>query len=421
MSSHFLIMLLPCVVGGAATEAKPSCAEGVAKGSQCARTSDTLSTMQVRAGRHKTAHASLLSEVDAKNTPKHLDQGTTVTLATSDSARVAELKRHAAALSPAAAGPAARAQGRRVSEVVGPLQGFRGTYRNNEDLPTTIAEATTWTPVNGECEKGVGILYIRNGGISEDSPLALYFTAGGQIAGLKVTIFGSHHTDWWWRHTPGDAANPNLVRRGYWKEDGAEQWSITASFRSPDKICGDATFRFEETVGDRVVINQYEGGIARAIPMTASAAEAEQYSPGSCMASMGQHYFYDLEEAPRMSWKLENLMPVAPMYQTTGASKGMLSAFLFSSPVCQKDTGHRFDNVPMFCGLTNRLMCLNWCDSACDFESERWATYHFFVSSSTDDVVCENPMGISNPFSYAFGRDCPSNTETHRQGGHHSR
>jgi len=339
---------------------------------------------------------------------------------TSDSASISELKRHVASLSPAAAGPAARAQGQRVSEVVGPLQGFYGTLANTEDLPTTIAEATNWTAVNGDCENGVGILYTRYGGISKESPLALYFTPGGQIAGLKVTIFGSHHNGWWYK-SPGDAANPNLVRLGYWKEEGAEQWSMTASFRSPDNICGDATFRFEETVGDRVVINQYEGGIARAIPMTASAAEAEQYSPGSCMAKMGQHYFYDLEEAPRMSWRVENLMPVVPMYQTTGVSKGMLSAFFFTSPVCQDDTEHRFDNVYMFCGLPNDWMCLNWCDSACDLDSDRWATYHIFVSSNPEDVVCENPMGLSTLLSYAAGRDCPSNTETHRQGGHHTR
>jgi hypothetical protein len=52
------------------------------------------------------------------------------------------------------------------------------------------------------------------------------------------------------------------------------------------------------------------------------------------MAKMGQHWIYDVEEAPEMSWLARNVMPVIPMYHTLGPNTGYINAFLFTSPVC---------------------------------------------------------------------------------------
>ena len=58
---------------------------------------------------------------------------------------------------------------------------------------------------------------------------------------------------------------------------------MSLSFRDSSETCSEETL--ELAVGDRIVINQ--GGVAKAIPMTAAEAESNNFSPGSCMAKMG--------------------------------------------------------------------------------------------------------------------------------------
>ena len=97
-------------------------------------------------------------------------------------------------------------------------------------------------------------------------------------------------------------------------------------------MCSGATF--SETIGDRICINQMPGGIKKMVPLTATEAQNIGYQAGSCMAKMGQHWIYDLEAAPRMSWVSGNMMPIIPMYNTLGPNTGLINAFLFTSPVC---------------------------------------------------------------------------------------
>mgnify|MGYP003389598978 CR=1 FL=1 len=40
------------------------------------------------------------------------------------------------------------------------------------------------------------------------------------------------------------------------------------------------------------------------------------------MAKMGQHWTYDLGVAPAMSWIGADMMPIVPMYHTTGDKIG---------------------------------------------------------------------------------------------------
>ena len=43
---------------------------------------------------------------------------------------------------------------------------------------------------------------------------------------------------------------------------------------------------------------------------------------------------FDLSTAPKMSWVGGNLMPIIPMYHTTGPNLGKLNAFFFGLPGC---------------------------------------------------------------------------------------
>lgn len=71
------------------------------------------------------------------------------------------------------------------------------------------------------------------------------------------------------------------------------------------------------------------------------------------MAKMGQHWILDVSTSDNsLSWTSANMMPIVPMYHTTGPNIGKLNAFFFGSPVCQDKTSNDWDIVPMICGLT---------------------------------------------------------------------
>ena len=57
------------------------------------------------------------------------------------------------------------------------------------------------------------------------------------------------------------------------------------SFRDANETCSNESLPLD--IGDRIVINQMPGGVAKPIPMTAAEAEANNFTAGSCMANMG--------------------------------------------------------------------------------------------------------------------------------------
>jgi hypothetical protein len=155
------------------------------------------------------------------------------------------------------------------------------TFGHEKSLPLTVTDAIAggWVPVgSGECNKNLGILYSRgksgSSGASEDHPLALYYTAAGQIAGMQTTVFGSSKDS-------GNAASDQLVKQGYWKPSTTANatWSIDVSFREPSLMCSGSSS--DLTVGDRVIINQ--DTISVVIPLTAGDATARSFTAGSCI------------------------------------------------------------------------------------------------------------------------------------------
>merc|ERR1711967_212545 len=119
-------------------------------------------------------------------------------------------------------------------------------------------------------------------------------------------------------------------------------------------------------VGDRLVINQHT--IAKSVPVTSDQALEAKFMPGSCMKSMGQHWFYDLLDAPGNSWISGNLLPLTTMYHP---DSGDLNAFFFSSPLAQGPDNQgstqpfSWDHVPAFLGgaLPPFAMCENFCSN----------------------------------------------------------
>lgn len=96
--------------------------------------------------------------------------------------------------------------------------------------------------VSGDCNEKLGYLWEPSGGITQENPLSLYFTKAGQIAGMRVDIWGS------------DAAQGKQISEGYYIAVEDNHWYLSMSFRKASDMCSTETA--SETVGDRLVINQ---------------------------------------------------------------------------------------------------------------------------------------------------------------------
>lgn len=273
--------------------------------------------------------------------------------------------------------------------------GLWRTFGHQTALPLTTKEALDerWVAVSG-CEPDLGILYAQDkSGPSEKHPLGLRFTSSGKIAGVQATVFGSNRF--------GDAAQLNLIEKGYWKQtaNATKTWHMDISFRSSEEMCSQ-TSKSEDLLGDRVVINQ--DTIKQEIPLTVKDAVSQNWTPGSCMASMGWHHFYDLKTAPKQSFKEDQILPIVPMYNPPD-STGVLNAFFFTSPVSQPGSGTRY----LLNGaadwespaLVEKAMCLNWCDESCKFDTSSWATMHIYLSSAWQTLTCPHGSG-------PVGRSC---------------
>lgn len=67
----------------------------------------------------------------------------------------------------------------------------------------------------------------------------------------------------------------------------------------------------------------------------------------------------------------------------------------------------------MICGLTADLMCENWCNKACKWDTSWWATQHVFFNKDPTTVKCANPVKWWRaPILAAAGGECPKNTPT---------
>jgi len=241
------------------------------------------------------------------------------------------------------------------------------TYNVFSSLPVTSSsvQQAGWFNYT-HCDPNLGIAYTEvKGGPTQSSPVSLFYTAGGQIAGLGVTHFGPPVATLskYWLPIPGNTNN----------------YFMSASFRNSKtfNLC-DPNARDENILGTQVVINQ--GSLNRPIPLREADAAAQGYTAGSCLNTMGVHWSYDLATAPVMSWKSGNLQPVVPMYKN-----GTLVAFFFTTSNTQtmEPFGEWEVTLPQY------LMCFNWCNSSCSWDVSWFSTFHFYLNDYLHNT-CES-------------------------------
>jgi len=259
-------------------------------------------------------------------------------------------------------------------------------------LPLTAEEASSqgWQPVTSSCDPNLGIQYTQNSNKPEKStPLSVYYTAGGQVAGVGVNVYES------------GAAPDNLVSLGFWipVSGSKNEWMLSVSFRPYEEMCN-SSFTSDMVLGDRLVINQ--GSLNYSLPLTAAEAYCGDWTYGSCMTTMGEHWFYDVSTAPQQSWQAENLLPVVTMYYPPNMN-GTISTIFFTTPVKQPGSDYLLYNPGDWesPALTPRLMCENYCDDNCEWPGvSHWSTMHVYLNSQWSYITCPNGKGV-------VGRECP--------------
>jgi len=242
------------------------------------------------------------------------------------------------------------------------------SYNEFDSLPinTANAQANGWVQNSSTCDPNLGILWTQeNGGTLVTNPISLYFTPGGQVAGIGVTYYGK--------------VFQNLVNLGYLQSLGTQQgypaYFISVTFRNSSTICSTQTL--SEEVGDTLIVNA--NSIAVSLPLTNVEAANSNWFRGACFENMGTHYFYDLHSAPNMTWVGANLLPIVLMFNGNG--NGVINAFFFASGDSIQQgilNTDQWDALP----LPNFLMCENWCSSSCTFnDTSFWSTMHIFTST----------------------------------------
>eukprot|EP00466_Bigelowiella_natans_P008277 jgi/Bigna1/89814/estExt_fgenesh1_pg.C_560030 len=247
--------------------------------------------------------------------------------------------------------------------------------------PTTAAEATDagYSAVDGKCDPYLGVAYTQGGKLSKKTPEFIYFTPGGQLAGVAVDVYGTPET--------------SLIDAGYFVKKDEQRYHISATFRAPDKVCSSSAD--EMVVGDRVVLNAAgpEGpGVNYHISLNETGAISQGFSRGSCFDGMGWHYFKDISgesTSQKMKFPLpaEHLLPIVPMYH-----EGKLNAIFFTTTKVQQTLlpprTNGWEPIP----LPNKLMCGNWCDTDCGFSGTAiWSTQHWYFHDHTK-VICPSSL-----------------------------
>eukprot|EP01114_Cavostelium_apophysatum_P019193 TRINITY_DN6116_c0_g1_i2.p1 TRINITY_DN6116_c0_g1~~TRINITY_DN6116_c0_g1_i2.p1 ORF type:complete len:267 (-),score=26.21 TRINITY_DN6116_c0_g1_i2:28-828(-) len=245
------------------------------------------------------------------------------------------------------------------------VQGYAGigdslyrTFTVYKQLPITTKDAQKngWTATSTQCDLNVGIAWNMDpSGPTEEYPVTLFFTGGGQISGFMVSHF---------------YAAPLAGLSDYWVPNGS-RYDLTIAFREPtQKLCSSTLFK--EPLGTVVTINP--ATIHFAIPINESEAGPAQFTRGACIGNMGRHWALDLATAPKMSWIAKNLMPVVPMYHN-----GTISAVFVETPILQDYEPFGEWEIPLYFGL----MCKNFCDSSCGWDVSKFNTFHFFFHDPT--------------------------------------
>jgi len=224
-----------------------------------------------------------------------------------------------------------------------------------KSLPLTVDDAVDAGWVNfTHCDNNLGYAYTDTGSLpSKTHPVILYFTGGGQIAGMGMEHFGEPVND----------------MEQYFRPTDRGTYRITVSFRPGGNLCSSRVYR--EAIGTQLNVDQ--GIVDFILPLNESAATDAQWTKGGCIGGMGTHWSYDLSSAPTMTWKSGNLFPVITMYNEQAG--GGISAFFITTPNLQ----YAEPLGPWEGPIPSNLMCYNWCSDDCDWDVLFWNTLHFYL------------------------------------------
>mmetsp|Transcript_10373 Transcript_10373/g.29132 ORF Transcript_10373/g.29132 Transcript_10373/m.29132 type:complete len:328 (-) Transcript_10373:102-1085(-) len=238
-------------------------------------------------------------------------------------------------------------------------------------IPTDVQTAVAggWAEVGSgrACDPYRGFRYAPSGSVAPLSgPLSVWFTAGGQVSGLSVNVFGVQAPDY-------------LVERGLWERTSeSDEWTLSVAFRDSEGMC-DPDYVYGELLGDRLVVNP--DTVAVSLPTTEEDAICEGWIEGSGMSTMGYHYFNHLDQDNL--WDYSRLFPVVLMFD----GDGDLQAFFFTFPAPQvtypPPTTELLDEFWEGTPLPPVNMCQNWCDDECEWPGVvAWQTMHIYVNSN---------------------------------------
>jgi len=284
------------------------------------------------------------------------------------------------------------------------------TFTKYATLPLGQAalEAAGWMRYGG-CDPYIGFQWFQShdtpAWYKRKQPLTLFTTAGGQISGVGVGMFG--YSQW------QNYSQYKYFYGGFDSSDG-DGLEIRVAFRGGDDfndtkriMCGGG--RDEDIlIGDRLIVNPgghsdkrfFGPGEEKHIPLTEDASAADGWHRGSCFDTMGWHRFLDTKVgSQQMSWQAENLFPVVAMYH-----EGQINAIFFSSMEVQNPfTSSQWEPVP----LIDYLMCKNFCDSDCTFHgTSAFSTMHIYFRDHSE-VKCDPSLKC-----FAKGMGCCAKSES---------
>jgi len=264
---------------------------------------------------------------------------------------------------------------------------------NNFPIGEVALRSAGWTKHNSQCDPNHGFVWTEDAsGATKDQPTKLYTTAGGQAAGVGVVILSYYGADALPAEQQRWATEKPLVGLSSYNDKPVAH--IDVAFRSGAIMCDGSTNA--DMLGDTLIVNP-GGSSSKTIPLMESQADTEGYRRGSCIDTMGWHWFLDTSmENGRLSWQAANVFPIVPMYH-----EGVINAIFFASTINQVSipflSYHEWE--PM--ALNDAQMCTNTCDSDCTFagnpSGSSWSTMHIFFNHP-HSVACDQSLHCGATF-----------------------
>jgi len=188
--------------------------------------------------------------------------------------------------------------------------------------PTTTKEARPngWKPLQKECVPNLGYPWAFNGKITDGAPVTLYYSKETKKHDGVLTGMAVHYYD--------NVAPDTMIGSEFVKGDDYDTLQVAFHDKKSD-VCGVGSLNEPS-----IALLLADGKGRKSIPMTEDAAKSGDWVKGSCIGGMGVHYWTDVQHGSNLSFEVDNLFPIAPMYnENDGSLNGI---FFFAAKMMQK-------------------------------------------------------------------------------------